>query len=240
MCLKSGLPENNMHQYSEEQKKYVGEMERMIAENSLKSTVVEMQTNYNVNQVTLTSVTFLPRQITEKITKKIIEPLRAIESEHYFYPPESMHLTIKNIRTVNDPPLFTPADAEKVNELFSQTVPQFPAFEFAVEDVIAFPTSISVMGYSDETLQKLVLALDKGLKRIGVPDNKKYISYSAFWGNITFCRFTRKPGEKFMAAVKKMRNLKIGKFAVKKVSLVTGNAVLHPDSKRIIAEYDLK
>lgn len=226
--------------YTSQQKALVKELEDSFARGNSQSTVVNMQNDYlNDNQVCLTSVAFIPNGISEIITKNIIEPLQKLEPEHYFFPPESMHLTIKNVRTIHNPPLFSESDIEKVNELFSKIIPQFPAFEFNVEDILLFPTSISIMAYSDDTLQKLVMALDQGLNSIGMPDNKKYISDSIFWGNITVCRFTKKPSDLFIETVKKMRNNKIGKFKIEKINLITSNVVISPGSKNIIAEYKL-
>ncbi|OGH68995.1 MAG: hypothetical protein A3I29_01010 [Candidatus Magasanikbacteria bacterium RIFCSPLOWO2_02_FULL_44_11] len=224
--------------YSQQQKTMVNELENTFANGNHKSTVVDMQKDYaNDDQICLTSVVFIPNEISKIITDKIINPLRAIEPMHYYYPPDSMHLTIKNIRTINKPPLFSQTDIEKTQNLYSKIIPKFQKFEFNVEDAVLFPTSLSVMAYSKDTLKDLVLSLDKGLKEIGVPDNKKYLSDSVFWGNITVCRFTQKPSQEFIHMAKQLRNLKIGKFNINKISLITCNAVCR--SRQIIAEYSL-
>ncbi len=227
--------------YLSQQKELVKQLEDSFSNGIHKSTVVEIQKDYaNDDQICLTSVVFIPNDISSKIISNVINKLKEIEPQHYFYPPESMHLTIKNIRTINKPPLFSESDIHKVNQLFSEIIPRFPIFEFCVEDVLTFPTSLSIMAYSDDTLQKLILALDNGLQEIGVPDNKKYLSDSIFWGNITICRFTQNPGTQFINGVKKMRNLKIGKFKAEKVNLITCNAVCYPESRKIIGEYELR
>lgn len=227
-------------EYSLRQKALVKQLEGSFASGVQKTSVVDMLKDYaNDDQRFLTSVVFIPQEISYKILSHIIEKLKHIEPEHYFYSSESMHLTIKNVRTVHKPPLFSESDVLKVNQLFGEIIPTFPVIEFHVEDVLAFPTSISVMAYSNNTLQKLVSTLDKGLQQIGVPDNKKYLSDSVFWGNITLCRFTRNPGNAFMEEVKKMRTIKIGSFNAQKVNLVTGNAVLHPETRKIVSQYTL-
>ncbi len=226
--------------YSQEQKQMVNELENTFATGDRKSTVVDMQTDYaNDDQMCLTSVVFIPPDISKIITEKIIKPLQAIEPMHYFYPPESMHLTIKNVRTISKPPLFSETDVEKTKKLYSNIVPTFSRFTFDVEDVVLFPTSLSVMAYSSEVLKELVLSLDKGLKEIGVPDNKKYLSDTIFWGNITVCRFVTHPGQEFIDMVKELRNLKIDSLIVDTVSLITCNAVCEPSSRHVLAEYSL-
>lgn len=227
--------------YFLKQKELIKQLENSFANGANKSTVVEMQKDYvNDDQICLTSVVFIPDEISNKIISDIINELKKIDPQHYFYPPESMHLTIKNIRTINKPPLFSETDIHKVNQLFSEIITQFPIFEFSVEDVLVFPTSLSVMAYSDDTLQKLISSLDEGLQKIGESDNKKYLSDYIFWGNITICRFTQNPSAQFIEEVKKVRNLKIGKFKVEKISLIACNAVCHPESRKIISEYELK
>ncbi|MDD5291281.1 MAG: hypothetical protein PHZ04_04190 [Patescibacteria group bacterium] len=232
--------------YLLQQKALVKKLENSFVQNNIKAnnnkvSVVSIQTDYaNNNKICLTSVVFIPNDVSDRIILKVINNLKEIESHHYFYPDESMHLTIKNIRGIHQPPLFTEKDILKVDQLFKEIIPKFPAFEFKVEDVLIFPTSLSVMAYSNDTLQKLVLALDKGLREIGVPDNKKYFSDSVFWGNITVCRFTENPSPQFIDAAKKIRNLKIGEFKVEKVNLITCNAVCYPKSRKIIGEYELR
>ncbi len=226
--------------YRQQQKELVRKLEETFARGAHKPTVVDMRKNYaNDDQRCFTSVVFVPDAIAKKITWNVIDRLQEIEPHHYFYPPESMHITVKNIRTVHKPPLFTESDIEKVKTVFKTIIPKFPVFEFHIEDVIIFPTSVSIMAYAHDTLQKLVRALDKGLRAIGVPDNKKYLSDSIFWGNITICRFVKNPDDRFIREVKKMRNDTMGKFNAETVRLITCNAVCAPASREIIAEYQL-
>ncbi|MDA2922756.1 hypothetical protein MYX07_05845 [Patescibacteria group bacterium AH-259-L07] len=227
--------------YVLQQKALVKKLEDSFIQGVHKSSIVDIQQDYaNNDQICLTSVVFIPDAISNKIIQNVIDPLEQIEPYHYYYPTESMHLTIKNIRTIHKPPLFTKLEINRVSELFNKIISKFPIFEFYVEDILAFPTSLSVMAYSNDTFQRLVLELDKGLNEIGVPDNKRYLSNSVFWGNITVCRFVKNPGEQFVAAVNKMRNLKIGKFRVENVNLITCNAVCYSKSREIIAKYKLK
>lgn len=228
--------------YYLKQKKVVKEFENSLARGIRKSTFVGRQKDYVADQqICLTSVVFVTDHIYKEIVNKIINPLKKIENFHYYYPASSMHLTVKNIKTISKPPSFTQSDIKKVNKLFKTTIPKYPVFYFFIEDILLFPTSLSIMAYSsDDTLRRLFLALDKELKKARVPDNKKYFSKSIFWSNISLCRFSKKPGQKFINKVKTMRNLKIGRQKVNKINLITCNAVCHPDSKKIIAQYKLK
>jgi len=229
--------ENN---YFQKQKQLVEEMNLSLAKGVVRSSVVEMQSEYeHDDQTCLTSLVFIPQDIAHKITKIIIEPLKQLEPEYFYYPAESMHLTIKSIRTIHKPPLFTEDDVAKVDILFKKIIPKFKSFSFQLEDLVKFPTSLSLMGYCDDTLQKLVKELDAGLKQIGVPDDKKYFSDEIFFGNITLCRFTHQPSEAFIKKIEELKNIKIGQFVIDKINLITCNVVCHPKTRRIAGTYKL-
>ena len=227
--------------YIRKQKQLVYELETSFARRNNKFSIVDMQEDYaNDDRICLTSVTFIPRTISDNIIVKVIKPLKRLEPNHYFYLAESMHLTVKNIRTIHKPPLFNQSDIEKVDDLFRKVVPDFQSFNLYIEDVVLFPTSVSVMGYGDDVLQELVSALNAGLNEIGVPDNKRYLSNSVFWGNITLCRFTHEPGQDFIEMVKKLRDIRIGRLRVSEISLIVCNAVCYKKTREIISEYRLK
>jgi 2'-5' RNA ligase len=230
-----------VNDYFSQQKSLVKDVEASLIKGVRKATAVEMQKDYaNDDQICLTSVVFVPKNISQKISKDIVGLLEKNDPAQYYYSSDSMHLTVKNVRVIKKPPSFSEEDISKVDKLFSELFPQFPKFEFSIEDIILWPTSISVMAYCNDTLQELVNALDNGLKEIGMTDDKKYASDAVYFGNITICRFTQNPKEELLETVKKLRNHKIGKMMVEKISLVTCNAVCYPGSRKIIGEYELK
>lgn len=187
----------------------------------------------------LTSVIFLPTALAQEISHAIIAPLQAIEPEHYYYIPESLHLTIKNIRIVNDPPRFTETDVQKVDRLFTELIPQYPAFSYTLEELAAFPTSVSLIGYCDERLRALGQALDAGLRQIGLPDDKQLISQTVFFGNITLCRYTRPPSKHFLTEVQRLANTYQAELPAQRIHLIACNAVCAPDTRTIINSYEL-
>lgn len=230
-----------MDNYILQQKKLVEGLKNSFAKNKVKSTTVEMQNDYEYDDRTcLTLISFIPRSISKKIEKFIIKPLKNIDTDHFYFPPVSMHLTIKNIRTVHKPPLFSNKDAVKVNQLFKKMIPQFPCFSYYLEDLVLFPTSLFLMGYCRDIIKKLVSELDSGLEKIGVPDNKKYLSSKILFGNITLCRFIHKPSVSFIKKVKELKNIKIGELKITEAKLITCNVVCHPKTRNIIASYKFK
>jgi 2'-5' RNA ligase len=227
--------------YQQQQKELIeGIVNKIKEKGNTGSTIVEMRDDYeNDDAICLTSVVFLNEELRQKVRKEIIEPLKEIDDKHYFYKPDSLHLTIKNIRTIHKPLLFNEEDVKKVKQVFSQTIPSTKTFEFELKGLVRFPTSISLMGYSDDTLYELVSSLDGKLKEAGVPDNKKYASDTVFFGNITICRFATQPSEEFLSKVEEFKELSIGKLIVDKVSLIKCNAVCSPVNREIVETYHL-
>ena len=205
------------------------------------ASVVPMQTDYRHDPATaLTSVVFVPADLGREICQTIIEPLQAIEPEHYYYPPESLHLTIKNIRTVHYPPRFTTADTSQVDRLFRRILPQQQSFSIWLQELIPFSTSLALVAYRIERLPHLVQTLDAGLREIGLPDDRRYLSDQVFFGNVTVCRYVRPPSIKFLQAAEVMAHLYQRELRVEAVHLITCNAVCAPETRKVVAAYPLK
>ncbi|MBU0569716.1 hypothetical protein KKB40_02965 [Patescibacteria group bacterium] len=232
---------NNLEYYNQ-QKKLVKKLEKIFQSQSKdKLSIVPMEKDYQASKEKFLAIlAFLPVNITQEINDNLITPLKNIDPSHYYYPLDSLHITIKTVRTIHYPPLFEEGDEQKVSKMLTQSIPNFNSFTFTLEDVILFPTSVSLMGYCNNELQKFVLSLDQSLKDIGLPDNKKYLSNTIFWANINFCRFTRLPSEEFKYKVRSFRNIKIGKVKIDEVHLIKANAVNYRYSRTIISSHKLK
>lgn len=227
--------------YFLQQEKLIEEIKESLARNRFTSTIVEMQKDYqNDDQMCLSSLAFINKINSTKIISRIIEPLKQTDPDQYYYSVDNLHLTIKNIRTIHKPPLFTQMDITKTNKLFQKLIPYLPSFTLTLKNLVLFPTSLAIFGYSDSSLQKIVQTLDCGLKEIGVPDDKKYVSDKVFFGVSTLVRFTHTPSKEFISKVKESENIKIGEFKINKINLVTCNAVCDFKTRKIIGSYNLK
>lgn len=187
----------------------------------------------------LTSVVFIPEDLGRAIEAKIIGPLRNIEPEHYYYPIDTLHLTIKNIRTVDNPVRLKERQVAAVRGVFASAVPLIKKIRFAARGAILFPRSVSVVGYSGAFLKSLIQKLDEGLLAAGMPDNKKYFSNEVFFGNISVCRFVHRPGKAFRQCLRNLEETKFGTLAVKKISLIICDSVNSAKSRKIIEEYKI-
>lgn len=178
-----------MSTYQEEQHKIFEKLEERFKNGENPSTIVEFMDNYaRDNQICLTGVVFLPQELQEVIIEQIIKPLNKIDGKQYYYVPDSFHLTIQNLKTVHEPPLFTESDIENAKKIFGKIVSGFKSFDFNLKGLLELPTSLSVRAYSSEILKDLVLNLRREMKKAGISDNKKYISDEIYFGNVTVCR----------------------------------------------------
>jgi hypothetical protein len=226
--------------YRELQKRAVNQL-RAGSHNDLRASVIPIRSDYKTDTaMCLTSVAFLPAGIGQDVYRRIVRPLKAIEPDHHYYPPDSMHITIKNIRTIHNPPLFTGADVRKVDRLFAELIPQHPSISFWLEEVVSLQTSAVLIAYSDVGLRDLVRALDAGLNEIGVPDDKRYVSDDVYFGNVTLCRYTRPPSKEFRDAVEGMSHAYRETLKVEVVHLIACNAVCDPESRRVFQSYRLR
>ena len=230
-----------MGEYQKKQLEITKRIEESFRNGHNLSTIVEPASNYvNDNRICLTSVVFIPQDLEKRIIDNITNILQEINPIQYFYIPKSFHVTIQNIRTIENPPLFNNEDIEKVRKVFGGIIHKYSAFTFELKRLFELPTSLAISAFSNEIFGNLVLELREGLEKAGVPDNKTYIDGDAVIANATISRFTNTPNPAFKQKVKELKELEIGSFQVKKISLITTNAVCHPAKTRIIEEYLLK
>ncbi|MBU1177881.1 hypothetical protein KJ903_01550 [Patescibacteria group bacterium] len=232
-----------MNNYQKQQHQVFEQLEKEVRAGKTTVTLVETMDNYATDQrLCLTSVVFLPPELQKIVTDKIIAPLKQADSRQYYYPPASLHITIQSIRTVpaNFPPRFTAGDIVKVKKVFQQVVVEFRPFTFELRGLLEMPTSIAIRAYSDKILGNLALELRKRLAEAGVPDNKQYISPDIVFGNLTVCRYTTEPNDNFKTNIAELKTADWGELEVRKINLITTNAVCHPDKTKILATYNLK
>lgn len=227
-----------MDNYQAKQLKTTKRIEEGFKKGQTVSTVVETVSDYvSDDRICLTSVAFVPQNLEKIIIDKVINPLRETNPTQYFYIPNSFHVTINNIRTIANPPLFNKEDIEKVKEVFKKVVPKYNSFTFELKRLFELPTSLAISAFSNETLKHLSLELRAELKKTGVPDNKTYLDEDIVIASATISRFTNIPNPGFKQKVKDLKEIEIGNFEVNKISLITTNAVCHPTKTKIIEEY---
>src|SRR3990167_5224836 len=214
--------------YQQNQKRVIENIEKQIKQNSLQfSTVDPVEDFDNDPRVCLTSVHIPNNFLKNKIQKQIIDPLRAVSPEHYYYLADPLHMTIKNIRVINNPPYFNDQDIEKAKQIFSQTIPKHSKFNVYFYRLLLFPNNLALIGTTDEELDNIILDLDNKLTAGGIPDDKVYTNSQYFFSNMTLTRFSTPPSDIFKQKVTELSDsLEFEPYQVDSVTLLTCNAVL--------------
>jgi len=219
--------------HQSKQKQVIVKIEQGIKVRALNfSTVTPVKDYEKDTRICLTSV-HLPHQgLLQHIHKSLIKPLRKIEPDFYCYSADSLHMTIKNVRVINDPPHFNQSDAKKAKKVFSRIVPQHKQFEVYFYRLLLFPNNLALIGTTESELDNLVLDLDSELKKINLLDDKVYANSKYFFCNMTLARFGTQPSSSFKNKAQELSEaLKFKLYLVDSVTLLTCNAVFKKRNK---------
>lgn len=217
-----------MKSHQDKQKEIIDDIARQIDTNTLKVSVVTPVTDYTTDpRICLTSVHFPHQSFLEKIQTTIIEPLRSVEPNAYYYTQDNLHMTIKNIRVIHDPPRFTYDDVIKAGEIYTDVIPKHKKFNIFFYRLLLFPNNVALVGTTDNELDRIILDVDRRLKEEGLPDDKIYTNSTYFFSNVTLARFYTPPSEAYRKKVRELSDtLMFEPYAVDTVTLLTGNATL--------------
>ncbi|MBI2309829.1 hypothetical protein HYU89_02935 [Candidatus Collierbacteria bacterium] len=220
--------------YQKLQKELFDRIEIQAKIGNSSNTLVAMRNFDNDNSRCLTSVFFLSQTKVVSEIQKFTEELQVADNRQYYYPVFSLHITIQNIRNENIQPLFNQEDIDMTKQVFAKIIPKHKPIKCHLKGLFELPTSISIRGYTDESLKDLVLDLKRELISVGVPDNKKYASDSIFFCNSTICRYQVQPNDKFFEIVRRNKNRDFDAVDINEVSLMTTNAVADQKYTNII------
>ncbi len=222
------------------QQEVIDRIANQVSSKSLNFSTVSPVDDYETDPRTCLTSVHLPHQgLLDHVQLNLIESLRKIEPDFHYYPNDCLHMTIKNIRVINDPPHFNEEDVQIAEKIFGETIPQHRKFNVYFDRLLLFPNSLALIGTTDEELDSLVLDLDKKLTARGTPDDKIYTNSQCFFGNMTLARFSTLPSEAFRQKIVELsESLKFKPYQVDSVTLLTCNAVLK--NKQIRGTWELK
>jgi len=191
--------------------------------------VCERVSNYTEdNRRCLVTVAFAPPEISQVIEEKLVNPLKEIDPYQYYLPASSLHLSLIILAYNSNPPSFTETDVEMIKQVLNETLPKCPKINYELSGLLVGPNSLSVRCYTGPELNQTVKELRRKLLPLGFDIFDGLASSEIFFGNITFCRFTAEPSQKFLAKVTELKNEYIGKITPDKFNLVSSNAIFHP------------
>lgn len=208
------------------QQKVIHKLEKDINNNSLTISTVSPVDDYeNDPRLCLTSV-HLPHTDLSIIEDQVIKPLKELAPNGYFYSPDSLHMTIKSVRVVADPPNFTSEDIEKARKVFSEVIPNHKKFTVNFYRLLLFPRNLSLVATTDPELDTIIFDLDHKLRAAGIPDDKVYSNDQYYFSNMTVARFSNPLSEAFKQRVYDLSStITLPPYEIDSVSLLTCNAV---------------
>ena len=226
--------------YQLRQLELMGQMSSIANTTGATTTIVSMQSDYtNDPQLCLAVVSYLPETIAEAIYTRIVGPLKTIEPDFYYFPKESLHITIQNIRTVAMPPHFSQSDIAAAGGVLQKAFGSAAPFTLDLTHVIRMPTSVMIAALASPAYNTCITNLRTQLALAGVADDKKYFTDEMVFANCTFCRYTHNPSQKFIEKIQEFADIDIGKFIVQETCLITTNAGCHPSKTTVQGRYTL-
>lgn len=234
------MPVFNQTPYQKKQIDVINTIENQVKNNLLSSSTVEPVEDFeNDPRLCLTGIHLPDQKLIDTVYKTIIKPLRAISPNHYYYEKDSLHMTIKNVRIINNPPTFTEDYIQKTKKVFEEVVPKHKKYQVYFYRLLLFPSNLALIGTTDPELDLIILDLDQKLKDAGIPDDKQYSNSHYFFCNMTLARFNSSVTQEFIKKVEELsQNINIEPYTIDSVTLLVSNAVLK--KRRIIGTWNLQ
>jgi hypothetical protein len=213
--------------HQEKQVGIIDDVERQIKDSSLGFSTVSPVEDYEKDtRICLTSVHLPTEELIREVQDSLIQPLRRISPGSFYYPPDSLHMTVKNVRVINDPPTFDENDVCRVKDIFASAIPHHKTFRAYFYRLLLFPGSLALVGTTDPELDDIFFDLDERLKLGGVPDDKKYANGRYVFMSMTLARFGNAPAEAFLQMVRELsQSISFKPYVVDSITLLTCNAV---------------
>jgi len=228
-----------MNNHQLEQMKVIDSIEKQIQRGSLNFSTVSMVPDFKKDpRVCLTGIHF-PKDSLKEYVYRIIHQLQNTFPEHYYYPEQSLHMTVKNIRVIHNPPNFSSSDIEKAKKVFSSVIPTHNTFQVYFYRLLLFPENLSLVGTTEDKLDNLIFDLDKKLQDVHISDDKLYSNSKYFFSNMTLVRFVEPVSQEFKQTISVLSDtLRFDPYVVDSVSLVSTNAVFY--NPKIFGTWKLK
>ena len=179
----------------------------------------------NDNRISLAAIKFLPKELSDLIERDLSHPLFAIDERQFFFANQSLHMTVQNVRKISDHATFGDKEIEAARLAFKKVAADFSPFEFSLEGLLVMPASVAIRAIAEPRFAEFSRAIRDRLRVAGVADDKPYINDDVVFGNVTFCRYTAPPTEKFMAKIEQLRGVDLGALKIDSFELLSTNSI---------------
>lgn len=187
------------------------------------------------------TVLLRPAKAVKNKIEEMLDELKAIEPDHYYYPATDLHVTVLSI--ISCQPNFTRDcfDAPAYTEVIGTALQGIPAFPIRFEGITASPSCIMVQGFPQDILNTIRARLRKQFKHSGLPTSidKRYRIKTAHATVLRFCH----PVQKNMLLVKtleKFRSFNFGTMLVNELEFVFNDWYQREQRGFTIARFKLR
>lgn len=174
-----------------------------------------------------------------EIFQRVINQLREVEPEQYFYPVTDTHITVIDFIGASEDFVFDEKQAEVYKRVLDNVLKNFSKFNIKFKGLTASKGAVMVQGFFDDTLQKLRERLRKEVNKQGIELKERYKVGTA---HSTIMRFKKKlqNPEALVNKIEDMKNIDLGSFQVKKILFVLHDWYNLKEKTKILEEYELQ
>ncbi len=169
----------------------------------------------------LAYLSFLPSFLSNRIEKTILARLKEVDPAHLYYAGDRLHTTVKNVRYARNPRTFTETDAQALVNAGDRVERIWMGLEVALCRLLVLPSSLVLVGLTDERHARFLSEMDNFLLSMGLPDDKSYVRSDVFFVSVTLCRFTAPPSVAWCELVQRMQDHFVGDWALRTLELCT-------------------
>lgn len=164
----------------------------------------------------LTSVVRVPAEVAERL-EPVLERLRAQGSQHHYYGPGSLHVTIRNLDSLSGDDLAAAREA----------IASYPPFELEAHGLSLSPQTVfAVVRAADGTLRSLRRELAE------LTSAKPGALAEVAFANVV--RFSGRVDPGFVRELARLRRVELGSWLVREVELVRTDRLLSPEGTQVL------
>lgn len=171
----------------------------------------------------LTIAGWIDHDLATEIDEILIQPLKAVDSNQYYCPQDSLHTTLLTLFLAAHPPVFTDTDIAVIKEVLTELSPKLIPITYHLKGLFLMPNSIGVRGYTGHELYETITTIRQALEKRNIHIDPRVASNEVYFGHITLCRFVTPPNSAFWRKTVELRNRGFGQRTIKTWSLISSN-----------------
>lgn len=170
---------------------------------------------------------------------KVIDQLKEVEPEQYFYPATDTHITVIDLVGASEDFVFDKKQAEVYKRVLDAVLKDFSKFNVEFKGLTASKGAVMVQGFFSDVLQKLRERLREEVNKQGLELKERYKVETTHSTIMRFKKKLQNPAD-LVNKIEKMRGINLGTFEVKTVLFVLHDWYNLKDKMKILAEYELR